>query len=188
MRHIRRATESVGRKLCVSDTMREQLRYEDEIRREYEARGIGVDRRASSTNKMRAPTVEEMHDRTRWVWEEMGEGLGWRVWYRDQEGREYAWYEIRESSMLREIEREGKIPTGGLMWGVYAARCFHKGSRVLVYVGEEIKGASKDEMVNKFVQRVRKGGGRHVMEIGRGTTARFVDGIDGFTGAQFVNI
>ena len=73
------------------------------------------------------------------------------------------------------------------MWGVYAARCFHKGSRVLVYVGEEIRGASRDEMVNKFVQRVRKGGGRHVMEIGRGRTARLVDGIDGYTGAQFVN-
>ena len=43
MRHIRRANENVGRKLCVSDTMREQLRYEDEIRGEYEARGIGVD-------------------------------------------------------------------------------------------------------------------------------------------------
>ena len=70
--------------------------------------------------------------------------------------------------MLREIEREGTIPTGGLMWGVYAARYFPKGSRVLVYVGEELRGTSRDEMIREFVQRVRKGGGRHVMEIGGG--------------------
>ena len=70
----------------------------------------------------------------------------------------------------------------------YANKTFTKGEKITVYVGEDIGLAGSASEQKERATRVTNGGGRHIMQIGRGKSARNIDGVDGYACAQYINV
>ena len=144
----------------------------------------------------RALSVAELRSKQRWRWASLPRPLGmwweeggWDVSTREADGDFHSRFEVRESALMREVIEQNPEYGEEPAMGLYAARGFDKGEKVGVIVGEFIGRPGRVQAEAEVRERIARGGGRHIIELGRGRSARLLDaeGVAGYTSMQFAN-
>ena len=160
----------------------------EELQEQPKTEGLHDEGKGGKVSVRRPLTVAELRDKGRWRWT-CREGGGWDVWTRESDSVWRQRFEVRESGLMRAaIERNPAYGTESAL-GLFAARDFEKGEKVGVLVGADL-GTAEGEAANRVISdRIAQGGGRHIVEVRRGGSARLLDGegAAGYTGMQFVN-
>ena len=133
-------------------------------------------------------TVTELRERNRWRWGCKVAGR-WELWTKESDGVRRKRFEVRESALMRAVIARYPAYVNEPMLGLYAARDFRKGENVGVFVGEDLGRPGEASTEEEVREREARGGGRHIVEIGRGKSARLIDGegVAGYTGMQYAN-
>ena len=113
----------------------------------------------------------------------------WELWTEESDGVRRKRFEVRESALMRAVIARYPAYVNEPMLGLYAARDFRKGENVGVFVGEDLGRPGEASTEEEVREREARGGGRHIVEIGRGKSARLIDGegVAGYTGMQYAN-
>ena len=111
------------------------------------------------------------------------------MWTKEADGVRRKRFDVRESALMRAVIARNPAYKNEPTLGLYAARDFRKGENVGVFVGEDLGRPGEASTEEEKREREVRGGGRHIVEIGRGKSARLIDGEGpaGYTGMQYAN-